>query len=63
MAQRLNRPLASVLYKERETIFVFRQGERPMVTKTYNLKSHPRYSGLVNPYGKQNQDNKEEMSI
>lgn len=63
MAQRLNRPLASVLYKERETIFVFRQGEKPMVTKTYNLKSHPRYSGLVNPYGKQNQDNKEEMSI
>ena len=63
MAQRLNRPLASVLYKERETIFVFRQGEKPIVTKTYNLKSHPYYSRLKSPYNRCDDVKKEEMAI
>lgn len=64
MAQRLNRPLENVLYKDMKTIFVFRQGEKPIVTEPYNLKSHPYYSRLNRPYGTNNtKENKEEMSI
>lgn len=64
MAQRLNRPLETVLYKDVKTIFVFRQGSKPIVTSPYDLKSHPYYSRLNRPYGSENNKNqKEEMSI
>ena len=63
MAQRLNRPLESVLYKDLQTIYIFRQGEKPIITKTYNLKSHPSYSRLNNPYNQENINLEEEMII
>ena len=64
MAQRLNRPLDTVLYKDMKTIFVFRQGEKPIITKTYNLKSHPNYSKLTSPYADEEAaTQKEEMLI
>lgn len=62
MAERLNRPLDNVLYKDKNTIFVFRQGEKPIVTTPYNLKAHPYYSQLNRPYGNI-EETKEEMSI
>lgn len=46
MATRLDKPLGDVLYKERDTIYVFRQGCRPIITKTYDLTTHPRYGAL-----------------
>ncbi|MBQ1186710.1 MAG: type IV secretory system conjugative DNA transfer family protein [Clostridia bacterium] len=64
MAQRLNRPLDTVLYKDMKTIFVFRQGEKPIITKVYNLKSHPNYAKLNNPYANDGAEaQKEEMLI
>jgi hypothetical protein len=45
-----------------KTIFVFRQGEKPIVTTPYNLKAHPYYSQLNRPYGNI-EETKEEMSI
>lgn len=51
IATRLNRPLSDVLYKEKTTIFIFQQGERkPITTKVYDLKKHPRYKQLSSPY-------------
>ena len=65
MAQRLNRPLDNVLYKDMKTIFVFRQGEKPIVTKPYNLEAHPYYAKLNHPYGTSSAatEHKEEMLI
>lgn len=64
MAQRLNKPLENVLYKDLNTIFIFRQGEKPIITKTYNLKSHPNYQKLNNPYNREtNTEIKEEIQI
>lgn len=63
MAYRLNKPLENVLYKDMQTVYVFRQGEKPIITKTYNLKSHPNYSKLNNPYNQETNNNKEEMQI
>ncbi len=63
MAQRLNKPLENVLYKDLQTIFIFRQGEKPIITKTYNLKGHPNYQKLNNPYNKEITEIEEEMHI
>ena len=64
MAYRLNKPLENVLYKDMNTIFIFRQGEKPIITKTYNLKEHPNYQKLNNPYNLETNNNvKEEMQI
>lgn len=63
MAYRLNKPLENVLYKDMQTIFVFRQGQKPIITKTYNLKLHPSYSKLNNPYNLENINYKEEIHI
>ena len=62
MAQRLDKPLTSVLYKDMQTIFVFRQGEKPIVTKVYNLKEHPHYARLNQPYNRPDH-RKEEMHL
>lgn len=51
IATRLNKPLNDVLYKEKGTIFVFRQGEKkPFTTRTYDLTKHPLYNELSTPY-------------
>lgn len=43
--------LNDVLYKEKGTIFVFRQGEKkPFTTRTYDLTKHPLYNELSTPY-------------
>lgn len=46
MAMRLDKPLTSVLYKESNVIYVFRQGCKPIVTRVYDLRSHPDYDKL-----------------
>ena len=64
MAYRINKPLESVLYKDLQTIFVFRQGEKPIITKTYNLKAHPYYHKLNNPYNQEiTKEYKEDIQI
>lgn len=65
MALRLNRPLENVLYKDMKTIFVFRQGEKPIITSPYNLRAHPYYQKLNRPYGEDTsaKEQKEEMLI
>lgn len=47
IATRLNRPLNDVLYKSKNEIYVFKQGDRkPIITKVYDLTKHPRYNEL-----------------
>ena len=46
MAERLDRPLADVLYKAPQVIYVFRQGSKPIITEVYDLKSHPDYPSI-----------------
>lgn len=43
IAQRLNRPLSEVLYKDKSTVFVFQQGHKPITTKTYDIRTHRSY--------------------
>lgn len=51
IATRLNKPLSDVLYKEKNTIFIFSQGEKkPIVSRTYDLTKHPLYESLSSPY-------------
>ena len=51
IATRLNRPLNDVLYKSKNEIYVFKQGDRkPIITKVYDLTKHPRYNELSSPY-------------
>ena len=50
IATRLNRPLNDVLYKTKNEIYVFKQGDRkPIITKVYDLTKHPRYNELSSP--------------
>ena len=50
IATRLNRPLNDVLYKSKNEIYVFKQGDRkPIITKVYDLTKHPRYNELSSP--------------
>ncbi|MBO7217298.1 MAG: type IV secretory system conjugative DNA transfer family protein [Clostridia bacterium] len=63
MSQRLDKPLGDVLYKKSDTIYVFRQGHRPVITTTYNLKNHPRYSALREYRRESDNDPKGEMSL
>lgn len=50
IAERLNRPLADVLYKDKGTVFVFQQGHKPISTKAYDLRSHRNYPLLKDNY-------------
>ncbi len=43
---RLNKPLYDILYKSPETIYVFKQGEKPITTKVYDIKKDVSYSLL-----------------
>lgn len=64
MALRLDKPLTSVLYKERNVIYVFRQGNKPIVTQVYNLRSHPYYDKLNEaPTRSERDDMTEEVAI
>ena len=64
IARRLNRPLNEVLYKSKGEVFVFRQGERkPVITKVYDLKTHPRYKELCAPYTIPTRKTKSEQEV
>lgn len=62
MSARLDKPLSEVLYKKSNTIYVFRQGCKPIITTTYDLKAHPQYHKL-HEYSANIQNPKGEMSI
>lgn len=47
MSLRLNKPLGEVLYKDRNDIYVFTQGEAAKKAKVYDVTTHPNYKMIA----------------
>ena len=58
ISQRIDRPLDEVLSMPIGQEFVFRRGQRPIVTKRYNVTGHPVYQEVTRRYDKDVADRK-----
>ena len=52
-SERMNVPLEEVLYMPVGQMYIFRRGQRPMVTQRYNIRNDKLYQFVTSKYGKQ----------
>lgn len=60
VSQRSDRPLDEVLAMPIGQEFVFRRGQKPILTKRYNVNDHPIYQAITERYDKDVAERKEE---
>ena len=51
-SERMNVPLEDVLYMPVGQMYIFRRGQRPMVTQRYNIRNDKLYQFVTSKYGK-----------
>ena len=52
-SERMNVPLEDVLYMPVGQMYIFRRGQRPVVTQRYNIRKDKLYQFVASRYGKQ----------
>lgn len=60
ISQRINKPLEDVLYMPIGQVFIFRRGQKPIITTRYDIKDDKRYQNITEEYEKQITDQERE---
>lgn len=52
ISEKINLPLEDVLYMPLSQLFVFRRGQRPIITKRYDVEKNPQYRRVIEKHQK-----------